>query len=94
MARSGYDAWLKVGLDSWALGLEAAKIFPLRAARIAGGGPAAAREALLMVSEKWAAAAELQTQLLASGSGDPLSATRSAVRHYRTKVAANSRRLR
>jgi hypothetical protein len=47
-----------------------------------------------MVWEKWQAAAELQTAMLAGGaSASPIALTEKAVRHYRRKVAANSRRL-
>ena len=87
-------AWLRVGLDSWNLGLAAARVVELRTARIAAGGPAAGMEALLMMTEKWQAAVELQADLLARGPGaSPLTTSRRAVTHYRRKVAANARRL-
>lgn len=95
MKASQQTAWLRLGVDAWSLGLQAAQVIGLRTARIAGGGPAAGLEAWLMLSEKWQAAAELQADLLTRGpNSTPLAATRRAMSHYRRKVAANDRRLR
>lgn len=88
-------AWLKLGIDSWTLGWQAARVMALRTARMAEGGPAAGMEAWLMLTEKWQAAAEVQTDLLARGaSASPATATRRSLAVYRRKVAANDRRLR
>lgn len=66
----------------------------LRMTRIAAGGPAGAAEARLMVSEKLQAAMELQTRLMTGGLGHtPLLGTQGILKHYRGKVAANSKRL-
>jgi hypothetical protein len=80
LARLGMDAWMVIGL---------------RMAKFATGGPGAFLEAQRMVSEKMAAAAEAQTSAalaLASGAS-PAAVGRKTVRSYRSKVAANRRRL-
>jgi hypothetical protein len=47
-----------------------------------------------MVSEKLQAAMELQTRLMTGGLGHtPLLGTQGILKHYRGKVAANSKRL-
>lgn len=75
----------------WALGLESAAVVGLRSLTIAAGGAAAQREMTRMVSEKVAAAMELQARALTGGlSGDALS---KSVAHYRRKVRANRKRL-
>jgi len=94
MKPSEQTAWLKLGVDAWSLGLQAAHVMGLRTAKIAGGGPAAGFEAWLMLSEKWQAAAELQADMLVRGPGaTPVIATRRALSHYQRKVAANDKRL-
>ena len=94
MSAKAYGGWLTAGFDMWMLGAEAASVMALRTARIAAGGPAGAAEAELMVTEKVRAAIELQTRLLTAALGHtPLSGTRGALKHYRRKVAANSKRL-
>ena len=95
MTPSETTAWLRVGVDAWSLGLQAARVMGLRSARIATGGPEAGMEAWLMLSEKWQAAGELQADLLADGgNSSPLTTTRRTLAHYRRKVSANARRLR
>ena len=80
--------------SSWALSAEAALVVPLRLARLAGGGEAAASEARLMVAEK----AEAHTALIAAWhSGDlgqgALAQSGGAVKHYLGYVRANRKRL-
>ncbi len=95
MKPSEQAVWLKIGVDAWTLGWQAAGVVGLRTARMARGGPAAGTEAWLMLSEKWQAAAELQADLLTGGpAASPAAATRRTLAHYRRKVAANHRRLR
>ena len=95
MTPSQNAAWLKRGVDAWALGWQAARVMGLRTARMAKGGPAAGVEAWLMLSEKWQAAAELQAELLVRGpTASPVATTRRTLVHYKRKVAANDRRLR
>lgn len=95
MTSSQNAAWLKLGVDAWALGWQAARVIGLRTAKMAEGGPAAGVEAWLMLSEKWQAATEIQTDLLTHGpNASPVATTRRALAHYKRKVAANDRRLR
>ena len=95
MKISEQATWFKLGIDAWALGWQATRVMGLRTARMAEGGPAAGMEAWLMLTEKWHAAAEIQTDLLTRGANaSPAAATRRTLTHYKRKVAANDRRLR
>jgi hypothetical protein len=80
MARLGAEAWMVVGL---------------RMAKLAAGGPLAAREAQRMVTEKVAAAAEAQTAAGAAmmSGASAASIHRKAASGYRRRVKANRRRL-
>jgi hypothetical protein len=95
MKISQQAAWLKLGIDSWMLGWQAARVMGLRSARIAEGGPAAGMEAWLMLTEKWQSAVEIQYDLLARGpDAIPAATTRRTLARLKRKVAANDRRLR
>jgi hypothetical protein len=95
MSPSQNATWLKLGVDAWTLGWQAARVMGLRTAKMAEGGTAAGIEAWLMLSEKWQSAAELHADLLARGaSASPVATTRRTLTHYKRKVAANDRRLR
>ena len=93
MARTR-NAWLRLGWQSWALGLEASSVIALRTMKLAAGGAAAEAEAGRMVAEKARAALELQTMFLTGAMGltAPAMAART-MRHYGRKVRANRRRL-
>ena len=65
----------------------------LRAVKASSGGPNAADEAWRMHSEKVEALAELQAKLLKRSDMLSPAAVRVIISHYRTKVAANHRRL-
>lgn len=94
MASDPYQAWFRAGVDAWMLGAEASTVMALRMARLALGGERAGREMSLMVTEKVAAALELGAELAVQGSAlTPLGGTQRTLRHYRSKVAANRRRL-
>jgi hypothetical protein len=83
-----------LGHDLCALSLEAASVVWLRTQRIAGGGPGAAEEASLMVTEKIAAQQELFAALLAGRLGrTPLAITTAVTRRMLKGVRANRRRL-
>lgn len=89
-----YTAWTRASIDAWTLGYEASTVVGLRMARLALGGPAADREAHLMMTEKIGAAVELQTALFTGALGaTALSGTQATLKHYRRKVRANRRRL-
>ena len=95
MKPSENAAWLKLGIDAWALGWQAARVMGLRTAKLAEGGPAAGIEAWLMLSEKYQTAVEVQADLLTGGANaSPLTTTRRTLARYKRKVAANDRRLR
>lgn len=65
-----------------------------RMACIAAGGSAGAAEAELMATEKVRAAIDLQGRLVTEALGHtPLSGIQGALKHYRRKVAANSKRF-
>ena len=88
------NPWIGIGMDAWALGLEASTVIGLRTLKIAAGGPAATAEANRMVQEKIDAAAELQMLAMTGGLGVTApGATKKALALYRRKVRANRRRL-
>ncbi|CAM3280459.1 Antifreeze protein [Sphingomonas antarctica] len=94
MARNGQNAWMGLGLEMWTLGMESASVIGLRTMKLAQGGPAAGREAELMVSEKIATAFDVQMKLMTGGFGFiPAVAASKAVGEYATKVRANRKRL-
>ena len=93
MARAR-NPWLRLGWDSWALGLEASSVIGLRLVKIAAGGAEGEAESRRMVTEKVDAGLALQTAALTGGLGlTPLSYAAGTVSHYRRKVRANRRRL-
>lgn len=86
--------WFALALDGWAMGIEASAVIGLRMARLAGGGEAAASEAQRMVSEKVDAAIDLQMLAMRGALGKDVGAAASrSIRHYRSRIRANRRRL-
>lgn len=83
----------RLAVDGWSLWFEAAGVIWLRSMRLAGGGKLAEREAQRMVSEKVLANWELGWKMLAAPLDPPEGRADKAVRHYRSKVRANRRRL-
>ena len=76
------------------LAIEAQQVIALRLTKMALGGPAAQKEAELMVSEKLAAMAEgSKMMMLGALSGRQDLNADKVVQHYRSKVRANRRRL-
>jgi hypothetical protein len=87
-------AHLRLGLDAWTLGMEAASVIGLRMMKAAAGGPAAEAEGRRMVGEKIAAAADLQLMAMTGALGmTGAGAAAKTLAHYRRKVRANRRRL-
>ena len=82
-----FKAWFDLTMRTTLLAFEAQRVIGLRVMKMAAGGPAAGREAERMVTEKGAAMAEPATILATGGSPE------AVVRHYRTRVRANERRL-
>lgn len=94
MSQKDLAAWTRASCDFWMLGVEAALVMSLRMIRLTTGGSAGAKEAELMFAEKIQAAVELQTRFMTGAVGmTPLGITQGVLKHYRKKVAANSRRL-
>jgi hypothetical protein len=82
-----FKAWFDLTMRTTLLAFEAQRVIGLRVMKMAAGGPAAGREAERMVAEKGEAMAEAATILATGGSPE------AVVRHYRTRVRANERRL-
>jgi hypothetical protein len=88
------NPWIGLGLSAWSMGVECSTVIGMRALKVAAGGPPGHAETNLMVSEKVAAAFELQALALTGGLGlTPISVATKALSHYRRKVRANRRRL-
>lgn len=86
--------WVRLGFDSWLLGIEAANVMGLRTMALAAGDANALREANLMVREKIDAARDLHLKAATGALGlTPSRAAQNTVAHYRRKVRANRRRL-
>jgi hypothetical protein len=93
MARSR-NPWLKLGFDTWSLGLESSSVIGLRTLKLAAGGATAETESRRMIEEKVKAGLEWQTLALTGWLGaPPHSAAAKTLTHYRRKVRANRRRL-
>ncbi len=93
MARRS-SSWFGIGMNAYALGMEAATVIALRGMKLSQGGPAAQTEAAAMVQEKIAAAAALPMMAATGALGfTPHQAARKTIAHYRRKVRANRRRL-
>lgn len=87
--------WWALGFDVWRLGLEAGEVMARRSAVLASGGTDAMAEANLMVSEKLAAAAEIQMAMIGGKLGtSPRVVSHAVVRNYRSRVRRNAARLR
>jgi len=94
VARRPYTDWWLTSIDMWCLGFESSAVIALRSAKLAQGGTAAMTEANRMVIEKIEAAVEAQTKLMTGAFGGPGTAPTRLIRHYRSRVSANRRRLR
>ena len=87
MKRHPTHEWWALSSDIFSANLAAQRAIALRLMKIAKGGAAAQREADKMVSEKMTAGIEAAAKLAMGGS------LGSVVRHYRTIVRANEKRL-
>ena len=87
-------SWTDLWFDSAALAFEASEVMALRLNRLAMLDSVAMQEAQLMVTEKVAAAMELNVLALTGRLGrTPDRQARGTVGRLRTKVARNRRRL-
>jgi hypothetical protein len=82
-----FGTWLRFLTQSTLLALEAQRVMSLRMAAIAMGGSRAQAEIQRMIVEKFVASMSAGAMLTM---GKP---TMSIVRHYRSRVRANERRL-
>lgn len=87
--------WWQLGMDTWRLGGEASEVIGRRGTLFATGGSKALLEANLMISEKVAAALELQMALMIGSLGrSPRVVSHAIVKDYRGRVRRNAARLR
>jgi len=93
MARNPAADWFQIATNAWLLGAEANSVIWMRSLRLMSGGAVAQSEALRMVTEKLEANADLAFKLATGGGATPEAAARRSIRHYRTRVRANRRRL-
>ena len=86
--------WIALAAQSALLACDSAAVIALRLARLARFDREAAAEARLMVEEKLESAALLHHRALTGQLGaDPHSVASASLAYYRSKVAANRRRL-
>jgi hypothetical protein len=86
--------WFGIGMDAWALAAESNMVIAMRMGSMAFGGPAAAKEAERMVSEKVAANMALGMNLMTGKLGSSPEAIMSgSIAHYSRRVRSNRRRL-
>lgn len=94
MQQKQQQEWFSLGVESWLLGWEAARVIWLRSMLISMGGSAGEREARRMMEEKLTAATSYGARVLSGRAGDtPDVMMRGMVRHYGRRVRANGRRL-
>ena len=94
MPRRRRTGWMDLAFDGFAAGLEAQQVIGLRLAKLALGGPAAAREARLMVDEKVSTTLRVQQAAAVSMmTGGAAGVPAHALSTYRRKMRANRRRL-
>jgi len=82
-----FNIWMRFMFESTFLGLEAQRVIVLRMITMAAGGSRAQAEAQRMITEKLVALIRGGAMLTV---GRPPT---SVVRHYRSRVRANERRL-
>ncbi len=86
--------WFGIGLDAWALAAESNMVIAMRMGQMAFGGPAAAKEAERMVSEKVAANLALGMDIATGKFGvSPEKIMSGSIAHYSRRVKSNRRRL-
>ena len=86
--------WFGIGMDAWALAAESNIVIAQRLTAMAFGGPAAAKEAQRMVSEKVAANMTLGFDIATGKHGtSPERIVSGSIAHYSREVVANRKRL-
>ena len=93
-AKTKTPNWFDMCMDAWALAAESNIVIAMRMGSLALGGPAAAREAERMVSEKVAANIALGFDLISGKLGtSPEAILSRSIAHYSKSVVANRERL-
>ncbi len=93
-AKTKTPNWFDIGMDAWALAAESNIVIAMRMSSLVLGGPAAAREAERMVSEKVAANIALGFDLISGKLGtSPEAILSRSIAHYSKSVVANRERL-
>ena len=83
-----------IAMDAWALAAESNMVIAMRLGALAFGGPAAAKEAERMVSEKVAANMALGVYLMTGKLGtSPEQIVSGSIAHYSRRVRRNRERL-
>ena len=94
MAKRHGTGAMALAMNSWAAGFEAQQVIALRLAKLALGGPAASKEAHLMVDEKVRAAIKANHAATRSVlAGDAAGVPAMTLAGYRRTMRANRRRL-
>jgi hypothetical protein len=92
--KSKQPNWLSISMDAWVLAAESNMVIAMRMGALAFGGPAAAREAERMVSEKVAANIALGIDIATGKHGvSPEQILSGSIAHYSKRVVANRQRL-
>ncbi|WP_349023736.1 hypothetical protein [Sphingorhabdus sp.] len=86
--------YFTIAMDAWALAAESNMVIAMRLGALAFGGPAAAKEAERMVSEKVAANMALGFDLMTGKLGtSPEQIMSGSIAHYSRRVRRNRERL-
>lgn len=93
MTRNTSADWYTLAMDSWSLWYEANQVIWMRMMRLSSGGALAERESRRMVEEKITATTELAAKMMTGSIMPTVQGANTSVKHYRTKVRANQRRL-
>lgn len=89
-----YGNWATMAMESAMLAIESQQVIALRLTKMAFGGPDVQQEAELMVSEKLSAMVDSSQMLLnAAMVGQADFGAGKIIKHYRSAVRANRKRL-
>jgi len=93
-SKSPFSLWTDMAMQSAKLAIESQQVIAMRLTKMALGGPDVQREAELMVSEKMEAMQQgAKILMMGTLGGKHDMGAGQVMRHYRTKVRANRRRL-
>jgi len=93
-SKTGFGNWAAMAMHSTMLAIESQQVIALRLTKLAMGEPDSQREAELMVTEKVNAMMDSgQMMFKAALGGHADMGAEKILKHYRTTVRANRRRL-